>query len=219
MVVDHVGLFFFPQYHFFREIGRLAFPLFAWLIANGAVFTHDIRAYIGRIFLLAVVSQIPFTLANQFIGNSWWYFNVVFTLLLGLLCIWVIRSTTSKVLWFLTIALGCFLAFAFNTDYGVEGVLAITGFYFFFDSFALLLAYQSVILGVFTYASYLASIHGQSFIGRIYPASSDEFIGILSLFIIFLYNKKPGIRTERLFYYFYPLQYILIYIFQLLLIR
>src|SRR5207244_4281126 len=92
MIIDHVGLFFFPEYTLFRIVGRIAFPLFAWLIANGAHFTRNIRAYLTRLFALAVISQLPFTLANQQIGAPLLYLNVVFTLSLGLLAIWGMRG-------------------------------------------------------------------------------------------------------------------------------
>lgn len=59
MVVDHVGTVFFPQHPEFRWVGRLAFPIFCYCLTVGLMYTRDIRRYLGRLALFAVVSQ-PF---------------------------------------------------------------------------------------------------------------------------------------------------------------
>src|SRR5205085_4973530 len=84
MVIDHIGLFFFPHILLLRIIGRLAFPLFAWLIANGAHHSKNPTKYLTRLFLFALLAQIPFILINRLIDPSFWELNVLFTLFLGL---------------------------------------------------------------------------------------------------------------------------------------
>ena len=59
MVIDHVGSAFFPQYPVFRWIGRLAFPIFAYCLTVGLLYTHDIKKYLIRLGIFALVSQ-PF---------------------------------------------------------------------------------------------------------------------------------------------------------------
>ena len=59
MVVDHVGTVFFPGYSAFRWVGRLAFPIFCYCLTVGLMYTHDIRRYLGRLAIFAVISQ-PF---------------------------------------------------------------------------------------------------------------------------------------------------------------
>ena len=63
MVVDHVGTVFFPQHPEFRWVGRLAFPIFCYCLTVGLMYTRDIRRYLGRLALFAVVSQPFFVLA------------------------------------------------------------------------------------------------------------------------------------------------------------
>ncbi len=57
MAIDHVGAAILPQYPILRVIGRIAFPIFAYSLAVGCVYTHDMRRYLMRMLLLALVSQ------------------------------------------------------------------------------------------------------------------------------------------------------------------
>ena len=56
MTIDHVGGVFFPEYPVFRYIGRLAFPIFAYCLTVGLLYTHDIKKYLARLALFAVIS-------------------------------------------------------------------------------------------------------------------------------------------------------------------
>jgi hypothetical protein len=212
MVIDHVGLFFFPHLLWPRLIGRIAFPLFAWLIANGAKHTRDIRAYGIRLLALALVSQIPFTLANLQIGGPLLYLNVVFTLFLGLLAIYAIQTTRHIALQSLAVFACAALANLVHADYGAAGVLSIVAFYVFFDRKVLLVLSQTIILGLLpTLVSHLEFTLGMS-LSLVYIGSIYEIFSLAALGFILAYNGQLGIRANQLFYYFYPLQYVLLYI-------
>lgn len=210
MVIDHVGLFFFPQFTFFRWIGRLAFPLFAWMIASGAVHSRNVRSYASRLLLLAVLAQAPFWYANQSIYMPSWFFNVVFTLCLGLFSIIVIRSVSNRVYWLLATLGSAVLAIAFNTDYGVAGVLSIVAFYLFRKNFRILAVSQAFILGFLPLAVYQLQQHQIVDLSRFYLASSIEWVGLISLIIIKLHSQQSGPKVKYFFYYFYPSQYLVI---------
>ena len=100
MVIDHAAVGLIEQSELasgaawslcgtaMRLVGRVAFPLFAFMIAEGAAHTRDRRRYALRLLLLAVISEIPFDLVA---GGTWLFpadQNTVFTLLLGLLAVW-----------------------------------------------------------------------------------------------------------------------------------
>lgn len=216
MVIDHVGLFFFPEHEILRYIGRIAFPLFAWLIANGAYHTHDIRAYLWRLLGLAYIAQVPFALANQQIGSPALYTNVVFTLFLGLLAIMFIKKTNNKWLWFLTTFAACCLSIIFFSDYGAAGVLSVVAFYLFYNNKLLTVISQIVIIGIMPRVIYFLETYTQTPLKDLYMDSRMEIYGLISLIFILLYNNKQGLKAKYLFYIFYPLQYVVIYFINLI---
>ncbi len=216
MIIDHVGLFFFPQFELFRIIGRIAFPLFAWLIANGAYHTKDIKKYLYNIFFLSVLSQIPFTLANQQIGSPIFYSNVLFTLFLGLLAIYIIKNTSHKVL-YPVIILGCAeVANLIHSDYGAVGVLSVVAFYLFLNSKVKIFISQISLLFIFPLLIIMLEINTGIRFSHLYMVSTTEVYGLVALLFIAFYKGKEGSKMKYLFYSFYPLQYICIYILKLL---
>ena len=214
MVIDHIGLFFFPNLILLRVIGRLAFPLFAFLIANGAYHTHDINKYMQRIIIFALISQVPFTLANNQI-NTPFYLNVLFTLSLGLFAIKIIRRTENKRVWIVAVIACSLLASILNTDYGAGGVLSVISLYLFFKNIRLMVLAQTMILILLPTIAILF----QSFFHLWHaPFALYYFdaLGLFSLFFIFSYNSKEGPKTKYLFYVFYPLQYVVIFFLKML---
>lgn len=200
MIIDHIGLFFFPNIILLRIIGRLSFPLFAWLIANGASKTHSIKKYLLRILCLALVSQIPFTLANRFIDPNFSSLNVVFTLFLGLISVAFIQRFRNKLVWFLAITFLSIAASLLRVDYGPFGVILIATYYIFRNNIKHLLFAQ---IFIFAFFNLLMGYNG---------FLSIETFGIVSLLFIVLYNGKQGVRAKNIFYFFYPIQYIIIYL-------
>ena len=115
-----------------RTVGRLAFPIFCYLIAEGFAHTRDSVKYAGRLLIFAVVSEIPFDMA---MFRTWFYpgyQNVYVTLLLGLLAVMGIdRFRREGSLWkqALTAGLCCGAAWLLKCDYDAFGVFLIILFY------------------------------------------------------------------------------------------
>ena len=159
MAIDHIGLLFFPQIQLLHIIGRLAFPIFAYQISLGYIFTSNIKKYIKRLFILAMVSQIPFAFLYIDLKFRPLKLNIIFTLLLGVAVIKLyekIKLNHSKeqpgkifLSYFglgLLIILPEIISFATNSaidfSYGAYGVLMIFLFYLFSRSFKkLIIAY------------------------------------------------------------------------------
>lgn len=126
MLVDHIGVVFIPAYSL-RIIGRIAFPIYCFLLAEGAHYTHSSAKYALRLAIGILLSEIPFDLALKS-GLTWHYQSVMVTLLLGFCAIEVIEKCRLSFLRLLATA-GCYLlAEALNTDYGGFGVLLIVLF-------------------------------------------------------------------------------------------
>ena len=142
MLIDHIGYVFFPDYIFFRIIGRLAFPIFAYCLVTGFIYTKNIKKYVIRVLLFAVFSQPFYTLLffpdfvsgivnpENFLSVQFWtenfQLNVGFTLLLGLLALYGIKSRKYLITVIVAI-LGIFGTF----EYGIYGILLILIMYFF----------------------------------------------------------------------------------------
>jgi len=199
MLIDHIGLFLFPKYLIFRIIGRLAFPLFCWLIANGAHHTHNIGRYLQRLYWFALISQVPFFLANHLIDPHFSGLNVFCTLFLGLLAIYFIQKSNNWVHWFIVTVVFAAIAQFLQTDYGWLGVASIVLFYVFYSSFRKIVIAQVILY--FVPFIFLPD----------YLSGLIEPFGLFSLYFIRFYNDKPGIAAKYLFYIIYPVQYFVFY--------
>ena len=78
MVIDHVGAILFPDQIWMRVIGRVAFPIYAYCLAEGFRYTSDYRRYLGRLALFAILSEIPFDLAFYGVPFSFAHQECVF---------------------------------------------------------------------------------------------------------------------------------------------
>ena len=207
MTIDHTGYVLFPHTMWLRCIGRLAFPLYAFLIVQGFLHTHDVRKYLARLGLLAVVSEIPFNLMVS--GRIFYRYaqNVFFTLFLGLLTIaamdWMIRRVPDKryVLFWCVIpaAAGCLVAHLVASDYSYCGILMIALFYVASGNFW----YQLVSVGFI-----------QFWMGGLQIWAVSSFIPLA------MYNGRKGCSNrivQWLFYFYYPLHILVLYFLRILL--
>jgi hypothetical protein len=84
MLVDHIGYMYFPNEILFRIIGRLAFPIFAYQIALGYSRTSNLKKYVLRLSLFALITQVPYSFFNPEMKFNPLHFNVLFTFLVGI---------------------------------------------------------------------------------------------------------------------------------------
>ncbi len=113
MTLDHVGAFLYPEHGVLRIVGRIAFPLFGYLLVLGAENTRSLRAYLLRLLVFAALSQLPYSLVNGYTPLE--VFNIYFTLAFGLLFL-------ENSLFLIPLLL---LSMVVQFDYGVYGVLLI----------------------------------------------------------------------------------------------
>ena len=178
-----------------RVIGRIAFPLFAYLLVEGFLHTRSKKAYARRVLILAVISEVPFDLACRHVLYDPGYQNVCFTLFLGLCALGAMERAKKLPLIVPLLFAGAFAALAWyiRADYGAIGVILIAALY-------LLRKDHTIQLWVGAALSAAESL-------RMYGVSA------LSFFLIRFYNGKRGqIPMKYFFYAFYPLHLLLFYL-------
>ena len=194
----------YGTYMAMRIIGRLAFPIYCFLLAEGFQKTHNVKKYLGRMLLFALISEIPFDLALS--GRLWntEYQNVFFTLFIGLIVIAGLRLVDQRLagtetwrklagvgLYAVIIVAGSALALVLKTDYSFKGILAITVLYLF-----------------------RSRRKAQVWAGVIVFLLMDglEMIAALSFLLIWFYNGERGRQNKYFFYFFYPVHLLLLWL-------
>lgn len=220
MLCDHLWATVIPGNQWLTCLGRLAFPIFAFLIVEGYFHTGNLKRYVLRLLLFAVISEIPF---NLMYGSSVIYpfhQNVIWTLLMGLGLIHVNEMAAKRDRLYLQIITGCvtvltgLLAGTLTmVDYYGVGVVTILVFYFFRKRTwwcllgqILVLYYLNVeILGGF----YFEVVIG----GRTFPIV-QQGMALLALIPVWMYRGRKGIAGKWFQYFcyaFYPVHMLALY--------
>lgn len=118
MVIDHAGVVLFPNLLVLRVIGRFSFPLFVWLLVQGEQYTKNIRQYALRLLGLGLLSQPIYMLTFDAQIP-----NILFTLLLGLVCLRLARTFPRWQL-FVWVGGGALAAIT-HVEYGIYGIAMI----------------------------------------------------------------------------------------------
>ena len=131
MTVDHIAYYLMEHgtwtYDMMRTVGRMAFPIFAFLLVEGYGHTRSTRKYALNLLAFALISEIPWWLLNH--DNT---HNVFFTLLLGLIAIeGMCRIGDKPLIWCIIIASICGNAIWLHVDYEYSGILLICAFHIF----------------------------------------------------------------------------------------
>ena len=195
MLIDHIGAVLLPEYLVLRYIGRIAFPIFCFLLTEGFFHTRDICRYGYRLALFALLSEIPYDLAFSQSVFTLEKQNVFFTLLVGFGLLHILEKSKERPIQIVEILLAMWLAEILRTDYGFRGILLICIFYY---------------LREFPLARTAAGAFWNfMFKGRV------QHYGVLSMLPIALYNGKKGPGLKYMFYIFYPLHLLVLHMLQL----
>ncbi len=200
MIIDHYGAIFHPNIIIYRIIGRLAFPIYCFLLVEGYTHTSNIKKYTTRILIFALISEIPFDLA--FFGEiGFVHQNIFFTLFIGLAAIYLIENKDEKYKFdkTLVIVAATVLATILRTDYQFIGIVYILSFYFTrnlpktkrFSTIALIMILTNLSAGWL------------------------QQFSVLALIAVYFYNNQPGVKNKLLqigFYIAYPLHLLIFYL-------
>lgn len=203
MLIDHLGATlvwayvltlegdarqdWYTIYSIMRKIGRLAFPIYCFFIVEGLEHTRNVKKYIARLLIFALISEIPFdyAVAGEFTFD---YQNVFFTLAIGLICIWGLKEIETRIannikqslIKTLIIVLATCVAYFMNTDYSGFGVFMIVLLYLFKEK-------RSI----------------QCIVGAV--GFAWEVTAPISFLLLYFYNGEKGKKINKYFFYgFYP---------------
>lgn len=220
MIIDHVGFVFFPHELIFRYIGRIAFPIYCFLLTEGFFHTRNIYRYLLRMGLFAVLSEIPFNLGLYHVLIYRWNINVFFTLFLGLFVMYlsemVYQKSGNQTFGMVFCLMGMMVAEHIGSDYGAMGILIIYVFY---------LSYRGRNFGTAKskFLTTLCMVLFETFL--FFIEGPVEMYAMFSMIFILLYSgEKSGNIWKKLhlenwnffikyfFYAVYPLHLIILWI-------
>ena len=210
MLIDHVGAVFVPTmgnynlYYAMRIIGRLAFPIYCFLLAEGVAHTKNPVKYGLRLFVGLLLAEIPFDLA-LFGGFTWAHQSVMVTLFLGFgMALAMQKLDRTKLVPVIVFA---FLAELFRTDYGAWGIMMIALFVMTRERKD---RNNLQIIGMLILCYFMNSALVP--IGGI--RVPIELFAVLALIPVFLYSGKKSTASkavQTVFYLFYPVHLAVLY--------
>jgi hypothetical protein len=196
MTCDHVGMQIFPHLLWLRIIGRLAMPIYAYMIAEGCRHTRDRRKYLLRLLGMGVLCQAVYLVA---MGSLYQCILITFSLSVILICLmdeaertrkWGRLAAGTLLIFFLCTVLPDLLSHTdFEIDYGLPGVLLPV------------LIYGAGTRGLLIGLALVALKYG-----------GVQWLAFLAVPLLLLYNGQRGTaKIGKLFYWYYPIHLVAIY--------
>lgn len=191
MVIDHTGAVLFPEIWLFRYIGRIAFPIFVFLLVEGFFHTRDIRKYMFRLGVFAVLSEIPYDLAFRGEILEFQHQNVFFTLFIGVVMMYALEKNGEWPVKAVEVLLAMWAATFLCSDYRFKGILLIAVYYFLRKR-----KWEKLVLGAGWNLLWNWKVQGY---------------GVVASVFIAMYNGEKGRSLKYFFYLFYPLHLLVLY--------
>ena len=198
MLIDHVNNalitpflngkgFLLHLSNLFSILGRIAFPIFVFFIVEGFFKTSNRKKYLITLLLFGVISEVPFDMFTSKVFFDPYWNNIMFTLALCLITIWIIDAVkdkiSNKVLWYsisiVVVGISCAVAMALSLDYDYHAIIVAYIFYIFYDK---------PILGA----------------GLGYLSIIKELYSCLGFAMTVTYNGERGKQNTGINYLFYP---------------
>ena len=219
MLMDHLWATLLPAQEWLTCVGRIAFPIFAFMAVEGYFHTHNLKKYLLRMLIFAVISEVPFDLMY---GGTWFYpvhQNVIWTLMMGLVGIHLMETVRKKKSTFVyilvsaaVVILGGLLGTLSMVDYYGIGVLTVFIFYFFrgrkwWCLLGQILALYWVNVEMLGGLMYPIRLFGMEF------EFCQQGLALLALLPIWLYRGRQGYHSKPFQYFcyaFYPVHMLVI---------
>lgn len=205
MTCDHIGLQLFPQLEFLRVIGRMAFPLFAYMIAEGCKYTRNRKKYLFNILSLAMLCQVVYFCVEASLYQCvlvTFSLSIIFIFMIEYaknkktMCSWLLVALSGLLFWFLCQILPVMVERTtdFDIDYGFWGILLPVIIYYTPDTYKLLATLVGLVPICFEYGG-------------------NQWWCLGTVLLLALYNGKKGkANIKNLFYIYYPAHLVGIYL-------
>lgn len=212
MLIDHMGVILFPQYPMFRIIGRIAFPIFAFLLAEGCFYTKNKIRHLAVISCFAVVMQLVLYMATKMTD-----FNIFIPFSISIALCYLVdyidkffkeKKILIAVLLIVLVVGALVILYLFNANttylfmnYGIFSI------YLPFVIYILrkYIKYVHIFLSIIIICITMVLLH-------YFTIYQYQFYGMISCVFILLYNGKKGkLNLKYLFYIFYPLHMVILY--------
>ena len=227
MTIDHIGYLFFPEVTILRVIGRLAFPLFAFMIADGCYYTHSRKKYALLIGAVALLCQIVYYIAD---GSL--YMCVLVDFLIAILIIFCLQdlfgagraetrenaSKISSMHYAYVVPIIALVAVTAFISYVLPHICSSSTLYFDYSFFGVMLPVAVFIPRLFVKDDKKLIPMQCIFMAimLIFIAIELKFVqwaGLFSIIFILLYNGQRGkLKLKYLFYIYYPLHLGILYL-------
>lgn len=194
MTSDHFGKIIFPQIVEFQIIGRIAFPIFAYCVVVGYLYTSSFKNYIFRLLIFGTTVQVVYMIIGYFdygnVVDDVWLLNIFFTLVMGALA--VVCIDKKKIIGLVVIIIASIFL---NFDYGLYGILLMPLIYIFRKNIKL----SIIIIGLYL----------------LIPSGIQKFAVFALIPIYWKTNFNLNIN-KYFFYIYYPAHFVIIVIIKIL---
>ncbi|MBR2295781.1 MAG: hypothetical protein IKA43_00060 [Clostridia bacterium] len=217
MVIDHVGMIFFPSMAIFRIIGRMAFPIFAFCIAEGTRYTKSKLKYFLSVLILGIICQIPMLILAPSAQ-----LNILITFALAILvcyaldylkkalfCDTPLSQIVIRALLLAVVILAiCALSYIKRMEYGAIGCLVpAMASLFYAPSDA-----PSALKSLDTTWVHALTMGVGVLLQALFADYMWQWIAVFAIPILLFYSGKRGkIKMKWFFYIFYPSHLVLLY--------
>lgn len=179
----------------FDVLGRIAFPIFIYMLVEGYFHTRNKWKYLGMLLIFGVISEIPYDMFSSGVFFEWNANNIMFTLAMVLAMIWIIdvlrkkMEKLPKAVWFIAtipiVAIVCLISMNLAVDYD----------------------YHAILIGYFLYIFHEKSAIAIPFC---YLAMFKESWALLGFGLTLTYNGKRGRQNKLVNYLFYPVHMLIL---------
>ena len=221
MLLDHMWATVLSDYQWMTCVGRIAFPIFAFMTVEGYVHTSNFKRYMTRLLVSAVISEIPFNLMLSGSVIYPYHQNVLWTFLIGLSLVHLNELARKKEkIWLTLITAVCTTAFGFVigmitfVDYNGAGILTVLVFYFFRER-----KWRNYIIQLAAlYYINVEMLQGLTFNIEIFGHSVEivqQGLALFALPFIWLYRGRQGKKSKAFQYFcyaFYPAHMIVLWL-------